>query len=303
MRTLRLFGVGFHIQLPVDNLRQDWLFAIHLRDQFRHEATQHLRAIISEIPTQLTSITPHLIISNVRRGSIDLDLLVQLLVSVPWDTVCGMANAAYEVVKEIGAVAGGIVAIQHGLGRIGRSISRRSHARAARDRSPQAAADEGDRVRDDVHVELISSVQILHETVQSPERSVALFKDQLQDFRPRSAVMIMTRDAINGIEKLLHERMEGSPVGLGGDVLLYEFTAKANGLSTLNDAEDGPFVLQNPPAFGLTRITSADLLYDHAMNHPNELELVEVVSDTWSGESDDIQPIVDGGVIDFTDER
>ena len=234
------------------------------------------------------------LVTSVRRGSIEFQAVIQVLAEFPWDNALEYAEMAGSIVKEIGAYGGGVVALKEAAKWLTRKLERSA--------APIQPTEAKHELGDSINIGITSTIQTREAPIATSEDARLAFSSVLRDTKPGAVAAQIDSNAVPGLVRLLaHGDEQKDLPHIGGGTILTEWNLRANGVEDPKElAAGGPFVLHNHAALGLQRADHPDTVYAAATAKGSRLKLREVRLESYSGEVRQETPFR-GGSIDLAD--
>lgn len=212
-------------------------------------------------------VQTHTIVTNVTIGSIELDVLYQAIVTLPWSDFCDSAAQCIKVgihwLEELGSVAAGFATLHQ----------MQSWIRKRLRKAPQKILSE----KQDIAVRQTSGLEIEAEPIESIE-SIEVIRERLFGRKEPTCVGTVLNNPA-AAEKVFHVTYHETdvPKHLGGIIVARDLNYYANGVRSYEDLRPGDvFFFNNPAALGLQQRTGTDSLYVAAENEDPDIDLLLV---------------------------
>jgi len=263
---LAAFGVSVPVRGLLDH-QSALLVRETLQDVFSEAPREYLeRSLLFDRPIRAQAL-----VTNLRHGSLELDLLYRVIADLPWPEISGGAqhiiDRGYYCLKEIGSVAGGLYALKGLTGWI--------KSRVSRDK-PELLSEDSE-----VEIQHISTLETQIESEMTLEQSGRIRRRLLEEKRPVSLGTVVTNPKIpHGI--LRPSQSGENEKNLGGATLLRDLNLFYNGIvSTEEIREGGLFFYNNFAALGLNKPKHTDSLYDAVASEDSTLSIRSVLLSTY----------------------
>jgi len=283
MRRVRFFLGSFRVVVPIEQaVSLEKLYGIRdaVSQTFRDAQAELIRdASVLESP-----IRPHVFVSEIRQGSLDIQVIYHGVIDLPWRDISHVAvetaNQGLLIVERLGAVAAGLETFR----RIGSWLAHRIF------QNEQAK---------EVVVRHESSLEANPHALSNSDMAREEARALLHDTRPRALLVVLDESAASTVRDALRVSVERNS-RLGGLVIVHDMNMMMNGVSNLEELPLGsPFCLHNPAAIGLHLLRDSESLFDACANPLSGLTVDDLTLD--HAEFDDERPIVDGPSIDSDD--
>lgn len=213
------------------------------------------------------SIKPHSIISNVKFGSIEFEVLYQAINSIPWQEMANYAQEGMSIglhyLKEIGSIAGGIVALTS----VGGWIKKR-----AKKKSNNIPPPEGD-----VNVSQTSQLKVDENALSRDSTNKHLLKMIYHQKIPLCiGTIVSNTEVLNDLFYIPKEEPSRFK-RLGGHIIIRDLNLYINGISSLSEITEGDvFFINNFSSLGLQESTDENTLYSSAYSSDSDIEISSV---------------------------
>lgn len=212
-------------------------------------------------------IETHTIVTNVRAGSIEYDVIYQTISKILWADFCQNASHYAELglhyLMELGEIAAGLAAIHRSYNWVKKRIYK----------APQHLRPE----EGDISIVQTSSLEIRTDPIESAKSIHEIRESILPDERPRCVGTILNNPVIAG--DVYHARYTENQIqeNLGGETVIRDLNYYMNGLNSSEDLRPGDvFFFNNPAALGLKISSEPDSLYSSAQGKDPDVDLVGV---------------------------
>lgn len=209
-------------------------------------------------------VVPHVFVSQIRTGSLELQVIYQILMELPWreigESAVTIGGHGLEIVKEIGALAPGVETLR----RIGPWIRRHLNVQ--------------NQVSSDVTIREESRLLVDPEGLSQGNSSVERARELLDDSTPQALVVLLDQNAFGVVRQALRPKRERHHIG--GHTILHDMNLNLNGVSDLEELTPGdPFCLHNASAIGLQRVQAEDSLFESCAQSNPSLFIEELTMD------------------------
>jgi hypothetical protein len=235
-------------------------------------------------------IIPHTIISNVKHGSLEFEVLYQIIANVPWMEVTENTELAMKqglfYLKEIGSVAGGLYALNN----VGKWIRDRLMKKEVPLEAPEK----------NVSVNIKSTIEINVDLFDNKERLSKLRKRLYHYDKPLSIATVVTdTETVSRIFKLTAQNIEEKR-HLGGQIIVNDLNLHINGINDLNKLRKGDLLaLNNYSALGMQFNSETNTVYYSASAENPDVEIQSLVMSSF--ETKEERQIFRGCPIDSDD--
>lgn len=291
MRSVRYFLGSFRVLVPTK--KSPTPAEIYQTRQvvcktFEDAHRELQRATVLDLPIQ-----PHVFVSQLRLGSLELQVIYQALIELPWHEIVQSGRKAagqgFTILEHIGAVAAGLETLKQ----IGPWIKRRLGGAA--DSRPSEDRDSGPRVK----VTHESSLRIDPHGFSMSDIAIKTAHELFHDSTPRAVLVLLDPEAITVVRRVLHVSTEERTYHLGGKTIIHDMNLMMNGMSSPEQMRNGDvFCFHNPGAIGLQEVSDEDSLFDACLR-TGELQINDLALDAQ--EFAEKLEIVDGSPIDIDD--
>lgn len=278
---LGAFEVRIPVREPID------LESVFLSRDIVNEVFESAQDKLMERKTILNRpIRPHTLITNVKHGSIEFDVLYQIIANIPWAEVTEntewLIKQGVHHLKEIGSVAAGLYVLKD----IGKWIRDRLKRKVPLEASENSI----------VSVEIISTIEISENLLESKEKLIDLRKRLYHDDKPLSIATVVTnRENVNMVFKLAETQNH-----LGGQIIVNDLNMYVNGIDSLNKLKIGDlFIINNYSALGMQFNDDPTSVYHSASVENPDVEIQSLVLSSF--ETEDEKRIYRGHPIDSDD--
>lgn len=290
IRTIRLFIGSFDVRLPITK-SLDFPTAIYVRDEVT-DAFLMAQKELTEIRTLFNQpIRPHTFISNVREGSIELQVLYNVIADLPWAETLENSELALQqglrYLKEIGAITAGL----HVFKNIGKWISQRLGNREI-PLTPDYNID----------VSLSTTIEIKEDIIRNGRELNQMFEQLHHEKRPYSLATVVTNheDLQYIFEKACKAKVGLEGANLGGSNILHDLNMHVNGIQEVEHLKKGDiFTLNNYATLGMQLNVDPDTFYFSAAFERPEIKIESIELSSYETGRED--RIFEGGSIDADD--
>lgn len=267
MRTIRLFLGSFDVRIPITK-SLDFPTAIYVRDEVTDVFLMAQKELM-EIRTLFNQpIRPHTFISNVREGSIELQVLYNIIANLPWAGILENSELALRqgllYLKEIGAIATGL----HVFKDTGKRIIQR-----LRKREIPLTPDYN------VNVSLSTAIVIKEDVIRNERELDQIFEHIHHEKRPYSLATVVTNH--ENLQYIFDRACKSKVVlegaNLGGSNILHDLNMHVNGIREVEHLKMGDiFALNNHAALGMQLNVDPDTVYYSAAFEGPEVKIESI---------------------------
>ncbi len=265
-RVVRPMLGSFQVQIPIyDRITPDMVF--FYRDLVLSTFNDATYELLDKKTIFDRPIKPHSIISNVKFGSIEFEVIYQAINSIPWHEMVNCAQEGMSIglhyLKEIGSVAGGIIALKS----VGSWIKQRAKKEVKNIPSPEG----------DVNVNQTSQLKVDKDALSGSSKSQHLLAMLYHHKEPRCiGTIVSSTEALNELFFIPKEKNKRFK-GLGGHVIIRDLNLYINGIESMSQINEGDvFFINNFSSLGLQESTDENTLYSSAYSPDADIEILSV---------------------------
>ena len=239
-------------------------------------------------------IHPHPLIVNIRPGSIELDVLYQIVANIPYSEIAEKSNLliqqGMEFLKEIGSIAAGIIVLKD----IGKWIWKNLREKQVPLRSI-----------DDQHIPINvkSMIEIKDSLPDKKDELIDIRNKLYHEINPISlATLVKDKNAINYIfdTAKMDKNEDVKKIPLGGRIIINDLNLYINGIRSLEELNVGDLLLiNNYSALGLHYNNDPSSVYNSASADNPDIEVLSVIMSSHKTKEE--KPILRGRLIDSDD--
>ncbi|WP_449245668.1 hypothetical protein [Desulfobacca acetoxidans] len=220
-------------------------------------------------------IQTHTIVTNVRIGSIEFDVLYQAITELPWAEASQCINFGIHYLKELGEVAGGLFALREMYSWIKKRLRK----------TPLG----NQPAEGDIIVKQTSSLKIETEPIDSIDSIEGIRKRLFGNEQPTCIGTILNNVTLADKVYQINYNKENVPKHLGGVIVTRDLNYYVNGLRSLEDLRPGDiFFFNNQAALGLQKNLEPASLYLAVGKDNPDVDLLSVKLQTH--EVPDVSP-------------
>ncbi len=288
IRIVNLLLGSFKVHIPVEE-RIDPRYIFLSRDIVNEVFESATFEIIKKRTLFEQPIRPHTLVSNIRHGSIEFDILYRIIAGIPWSHVVENTEWAIKhgmnILETIGSVAGGIYVLKD----IGKWIKERL-------KNKEVPLNKQD-VKE-VSIELTSKIEIDIHVLDTSERIDNIHKRLYADKNPFSYATIITgEENISRLFRIGSSSENNINQHLGGEVIVNDLNMHINGIKNIEQLGIGDLlILNNHSALGIQLDSNPASVYNATYGSNPELEIQFMQLNTY--ETHDEKRIYRGRILD-----
>lgn len=271
-RSIQFMAGALNIRLGTSFETIDHRAVLVLRDELKAGIAEYLASHRPETVV-LTKHRPRILVAGVRRGSVEIHAIVNIVAALPWGEILAGVHTAGDVIKDIGALAGGVGALY----KAGHWLTQRFKKRGIPLGAEHADAEAKEQTSP-VSIVVVSTTHVHSRTIENEEDLLQVLGPTLATSDPAAMAVSVDQELIQLLVRaIVHGQSEIESPNLGGGKFLMDWNLRANGLEDPQEIYRCPVIIHNAAAFGFRRIDHPQTVFASAKhNGPLRIGRVKV---------------------------